>query len=133
GNRPGASDAGGAGGEVGRGLAGRGHLPLRPVPTPVRGLLPAPGHRLRLRADRRGRPLPADARPRGLLPDGLGRQRAADRASGAEPLRRAVRAHPAVRPGPGGRLVDRVQRAPAGDPAGVAAGGIRDDRALRRV
>ena len=36
----------------------------------------AHGFGVRLRADRRARPLPAHARPRGLLPDGLGRQRA---------------------------------------------------------
>ena len=47
--------------------------------------------RLLLHPHRRGRPLPADARAGGLLPDGLGRQRPADRAPRAEPLRRALR------------------------------------------
>ena len=37
--------------------------------------------------------------PRGLLPDGLGRQRPRDRAARAELLRRALRPAPAVRPG----------------------------------
>ena len=47
--------------------------------------LAAHGIGLRLRADRRHRPLPAHAGLEALLPDGLGRQRAADRAPGAEP------------------------------------------------
>ena len=54
--------------------------------------------RLLLHPHRHRRPLPADARPRGLLPDGLGRQRAADRAPGAELLRRPVRPVAALRP-----------------------------------
>ena len=41
---------------------------------------------------------PADARARGLLPDGLGRQRPADRAPRAEPLRRALRPLGGLRP-----------------------------------
>ena len=44
------------------------------------------GPRLLLHPHRRDRAVPADARPRGLLPDGLGRQRAADRAPGAARL-----------------------------------------------
>ena len=52
-----------------------------PTPTPTR------------------RPLPADARARGLLPDGLGRQRPAHRAPGPELLRGPVRPDAALRPG----------------------------------
>ena len=55
--------------------------------------------RVLLHAHRHRRPLPADARPGGLLPDGLGRQRPADRAPGAELLRRALRPVAALRPG----------------------------------
>ncbi len=44
------------------------------------------------------RPLPADARQGGLLPDGLGRQRPAHRAPGAELLRRPLRPVAALRP-----------------------------------
>ena len=44
------------------------------------------------------RALPADARQVGVLPDGLGRQRPAHRAPGAELLRRALRPVAAVRP-----------------------------------
>ena len=58
----------------------------------------AHGLDVRVRADRRHRPVPADAGPRGLLSDGMGRQRPPDRASGAEPLRRALRPVVAVRP-----------------------------------
>ena len=54
--------------------------------------------RLLLHAHRPDRPLPADARPGGLLPDGLGRQRPAHRAAGAELLRRALRPVAALRP-----------------------------------
>ena len=46
------------------------------------------------------RPLPAHARARRLLPDGLGRQRAAHRAPGAEPLPRALRPDAALRARP---------------------------------
>ena len=45
------------------------------------------------------RALPAHARQRGLLPDGLGRQRPADGAARAEPFRRALRPVGGVRPG----------------------------------
>ena len=94
----------------GRALGGRGDLPLRPDPPARRGLLdrhPAADRlrlaarraRLLLHAHRLHRPLPADARPRGLLPDGLGRQRPADRAPRAELLRRALRPVAALRPG----------------------------------
>ena len=71
---------------MGGALGGRRHLPVRPDEDARRDLLDrhaaADGERLaahglgvRVRADRHDRPVPADARPRGLLPDGLGRQR----------------------------------------------------------
>ncbi len=56
--------------------------------------------RLQLHADGRARALPAHARQERLLPDGLGRQRAADRAARAELLPREVRAARRVRGGP---------------------------------
>ena len=70
----------------------------------------AHGIGLRLRADRRRRPLPAHAGLEGLLPHGVGRQRPADRAPGADLLRRDLRPVAALRPrlraaggtGPGG-------------------------------
>ena len=62
------------------------------------GLAPH-GVGLRLRADRRHRPLPAHAGLEALLPDGLGRQRAADRAPGADLLRRDLRPLAPLRPG----------------------------------
>ena len=100
---------GGARGEVVGAMGGRRHLPVRPVEEPCRDLrhrhAAAHGERVaphgigvRLRPDRRHRPLPAHARARGLLPDGLGRQRAAHRAPGAELLRRALRPVAALRP-----------------------------------
>ena len=88
----------------------RGHLPLRPdqeraqifsIDTPpptVSGSLHV-GHVFSYTHTDLHRALPADARARGVLPDGLGRQRPADRAPGAELLRRAVRPVAAVRPG----------------------------------
>ena len=60
-----------------------------PPPT-VSGSLHV-GHVFSLHPHRHHRPLPAHAGPRGLLPDGLGRQRPPHRAPGAELLRRAVR------------------------------------------
>ena len=54
--------------------------------------------RLLLHPHRHHRPLPAHAGPRRLLPDGLGRQRPAHRAPGAELLRRALRPVAALRP-----------------------------------
>ena len=54
--------------------------------------------RLQLHPHRHHRPLPAHARQRRLLPDGLGRQRPADRAPGAELLRRPLRPVAALRP-----------------------------------
>ncbi len=95
--------------EVERGLGARRHLRLRPLraarahlrdrhAAADRQRLAARRARLLLHPHRRGRPLPADARARGLLPDGLGRQRAADRAPRAEPLRRALRPRGRLRP-----------------------------------
>ena len=68
--------------------------------------------RLQLHAHRRGRALPAHAGQAGLLPDGVGRQRAADRATRPELLRGALRAEPALRPrlhpaGEAGQAADR--------------------------
>ena len=85
-----------------RTLGGRSGIPVRPVPAAGRGVLdrhPA-AHRVRVAARRarvllhahgHHRPVPADDRQGGLLPARLGRQRAADRAAGAERLRRALR------------------------------------------
>ena len=91
-----------------RAVEGRRHLRLRPHQGARGDLLdrhsPADGvgiaarrARLLLHPHRPGRALPADARQGGLLPDGLGRQRPADRAAGAELLRRALRPLPALR------------------------------------
>ncbi len=90
-------------------VEGRRHLRLRPLQEPRAGLLdrhPSPDRlrvaarraRVLLHPHRPGRAVQADARPRGLLPDGLGRQRPADRAPGAELLRRALRPVAALRP-----------------------------------
>ena len=78
------------------------NVPFRPVPKTMlkffdrhapadRQRLVAHGFCVRIRADRRARALPAHARPRSLLPDGLGRQRSRHRAARAELLRRALR------------------------------------------
>src|SRR5207302_1153767 len=107
---PGPTVAGGAGRALVGGVGGRWDLPLRPVTDPGRDLLdrhPTPNSerlpprwpRALLHPHGRGGPLSTDARPRGLLSDGLGRQRPADRAPGAELLRRPVRSPPTVRPG----------------------------------
>ena len=72
----------------------------------------ARGARVLVHAHRHHRPLPAHARSRGLLPDGMGRQRCPDRAPGAELLRRPVRSVPAVRPG----LRAAGEAGQAGDP-----------------
>ena len=96
--------------EVDGPLGGRRRLPLRSHADARRGLLDrhaaADGQRLAARrprvlvhAHRRHRALPADARQGGVLSDGMGRQRAADRAPRAELLRRALRSVAAVRPG----------------------------------
>ena len=108
--RPREADPRRARGAVGAGMGGAGHLPLRPdedaatqiysIDTPpptVSGSLHV-GHVFSYTHTDTHRPLPAHARARGLLPDGLGRQRAADRAPGAELLRRPLRPVAAVRP-----------------------------------
>ncbi len=91
-------------------LDGAGHVRVRPDRRAGAGVrdrhpaadgqrLAAHGVGVRLRPDRQHRPLPADARQDAVLPDGLGRQRPADRAPGAELLRGALRPRAAVRPG----------------------------------
>ncbi len=98
---PRATHAGWAGGEVERGVGARWHVPLRSkraARARVRDRhaatdgqrLAARGARVLLHAHRSDRALSADARDGGLLPDGLGRQRPADGAPRAEPLRRAL-------------------------------------------
>ena len=87
---------------MGGALEGRPDLRLRPHPAARERLLDrhAAAHgerlaarrpRLLLHPHRPDRAVPADARQGGLLPHGLGRQRAADRAAGAELLRRPLR------------------------------------------
>ena len=87
----------------------RRRLPLRSREAEGRGLrhrhaaadrqrLAARRARLLVHAHRHHRALSADARARGVLSDGVGRQRPADRAPRAELLRRAVRSVAAVRP-----------------------------------
>ena len=102
-----------------RTLGGRPGIPVRPVPAARRGVRDrhAAAHRVRVAA-RRARvlvhahrhhgPVPADDGQGGLLPDRLGRQRAADRAAGAERLRRALRPVAALRPGLSSRRVNRA-------------------------
>ena len=94
---------------MGRSVEGRRHLRASTAPTTARDVysidtppptvtrLAARRARLLLHAHRPDRPLPADARQGGLLPDGLGRQRAADRTPRAELLRRALRPVAALR------------------------------------
>ena len=67
------------------------------TPPPDRERLAARRVTCSLHPHRHRRPLPAHARPRGLLPDGLGRQRPGHRAAGAELLRRSLRSAAAVR------------------------------------
>ncbi len=92
-----------------RGLGARRRLPLRSLGAARAGVrdrhaaadrqrLAARRARLLLHPHRRRRPLPADARQGRVLPDGLGRQRPADRAARAEPLRRALRPLGGLRP-----------------------------------
>ena len=95
--------------EMVSGLGGAGHVRVRSQQDPRPGVLdrhsPADGERV---AARRARfllhphrlhgALQADARLRGLLSDGLGRQRPANRAPRAELLRRSLRSVAAVRP-----------------------------------
>ena len=80
------------------------------TPPPTVSGLAARRPRVLLHAHRRRRPVPAHARPRGLLPDGLGRQRPAHRAPRAELLRRALRPVAAVRR-PTSRRRSRAARA----------------------
>ena len=83
-------------------VGGGGGLPVRSSAGAVGGFLHrhsaadrqwgfARRARVQLHADRLRGPLPADAGAGGVLPDGLGRQRPAHRAQGAELLRRALR------------------------------------------
>ena len=109
-----------------------GHLPLRPrprsreeiysidTPPPDGERLAAHRPRVLLHPDRLPGPLQADGRLRGLLPDGLGRQRPADRAPRPELLRRARRRLAALRRGlpaaaAGRRGQERQGRRPAAD------------------
>ena len=96
-------------GPLGHGVGGAGHLPLRPHrrsrrrvldrhAAPDRERLAPRGPRVQLHPHRHHRPLPADAGQVGLLPDGLGRQRPAHRAPGAELLPGPVRPHAPLRP-----------------------------------
>ena len=90
-------------------VGGVGRLPVHASPEPVgclchrhaaadRQRIAARRARLLLHAHRRHRPVPPHARQGRVLPDGVGRQRAADRAPRAELLRRALRSVAAVRP-----------------------------------
>ena len=128
-------------GQVGTGMGRAGHLPLRPLPQPRGDLLdrhPAPdgerlaAHRPRvlLHPDRLPGPLQADGRLRGLLPDGLGRQRPADRAPRPELLRRARRRLAAARRGlPAAAAGRRGQERQGGRPAADQPGELH--RAVR--
>ena len=78
--------------------ARRGLLDRHAAARPCRGSLHI-GHVFSYTHTDTDRPLPADARQGGLLPDGLGRQRPAHRAPGAELLRGALRPDAALRPG----------------------------------
>ena len=130
-----------------------GHLPLRPRRHARRGVLhrhaaadrvgiAAHGIGLRLRPDRRHRPLPAHAGLDALLPDGLGRQRAADRATGPERLRGDLRPLAPLRPrlhaargaGQGRRPGQPAQLRRALPPAhGRGRAGLRGPVAARRA
>ena len=125
------------------------------TPPPTVSGQPARRPRVLLHPHRPDRPLPADARQVGVLPDGLGRQRPADRAPGAELLRRALRPvaalrrglHPAGEAGPEAagpdqpaqlrRALRAADRAGRGDlraalaharPVGRLEGALHDDR-----
>ena len=119
-------------------LGGGGHLPIRPVGPPDEGVrhrhattdgvgLPAHGSHVLVHPHRRRRSLPTDARLRGLLPHGLGRQRPADRAPGAELLRRPLRSRPPLRP-----VLLAPREAGPGHHLGVAAELHRAVRTLGR-
>ncbi len=104
-------------------LGRRRHLPVRPHQGPGPGLLhrhtpahrvghPAPRPRVLLHPHRHDRPLPAHAGPRGLLSDGVGRQRPQRRAPRAAPHRHPLRPLAPLRPRlPPAR--DRGQEGPA--------------------
>ncbi len=107
--RTGQAGARGTRGQVVGAVADRRDLPVRPRPAARERLLDrhaaadrerlaARRARLLLHPHRPDRALPADARQGRVLPDGLGRQRPADRAPGAELLRRPLRPLAAVRP-----------------------------------
>ena len=124
--------------EVARPVGGRRHLPLRSHEDPRRdlrdrhaaadGVRRAAHRALRVvLAQRPHGPVLADARQRGLLPDGVGRQRAQRRAPRAADARRAVRSVAALRP----RLHAGRPAAEAADP-GVAAQLHADLRRRRR-
>ena len=94
---------------MGRVVGGRRHLPVRPLEDAGADLRDRhtaadgerePAHRSRvlLHAHGRDRALPAYAGQDGLLSDGVGRQRAADRAACAELLRCPMRSIAPVRP-----------------------------------
>ena len=142
---------------LGPAVGRRWHVPLRPHRHARPGVLGrhpaahgvglAPHRpRLQLHPHRHGGPLPPHAGPAGLLPDGLGRQRSADRAAGAELLRRPLRPVAAVRPGlptareagegPGAgrpaQLRRAVRAAHRGGRAGLR-GRVAPARALRRL
>ncbi len=142
---------------MGQAVGSRRHLPLRSERDALAGVrhrhaaadgqrLAAHRPRLQLHPDRRHRPLPADARQAGLVPDRVGRQRPPDGAPGAELLRHPLRPVAAIRPrvhaacgrrsrqGPGtGGLLPAQLRGAVPTPVGrrraqvrglVAAGGI---------
>ena len=126
------------GGPVGR----RRHLCLRSLEDARRGVrdrhaaphgerLAARRPRVLVHAHRHHRPLPAHARPRGLLSDGVGRQRRAHRAPGAELLRRALRSVVALRP----RVRTAGEAGEAGDPdqPPELRGALRPPRRGRRA
>ena len=106
-------------------MGGRRGLPVRPVTAARRRLfdrhaasdsqrITARRTRVLVHAHRHHRALPADARQGGVLSDGLGRQRPADRAPRAELLRRALRSLAAV----------QLQLRPAGYAAEAASLGL---------
>jgi hypothetical protein len=128
---------------VARGLGRRGHLSVRPHQAARRGLLhrhaaahrvghPAPGARVLLHPHRHHRPLPAHARARGLLPDGVGRQRPQRRAPGPDPDRHALRPVTALRPRlPAARERVEEGQADPGQPAQLRRTVRRGRRAAR--
>ena len=124
-------------------LGRRGHLPVRPHQGARRGVLdrhaaahrvghPAPGARVLVHPHRHHRPLPAHARARGLLPDGVGRQRPQRRAPGPDPHRHALRPVAALRPRlPAAREGPQEGQAHPGQPAQLRRAVRRGRRAAR--